>query len=247
MEKFRLLRTGYNNAFMNMAIDEAILQSKVMPTIRIYGWKPSAVSIGYFQSLNEEVDLDKCKEYKVDFIRRVTGGGAVYHDKELTYSFIAPEEFVSKDILESYKEICSGVIKGLEKLGIKAEFAGINDIITEGKKISGNAQTRKNNCVLQHGTILMDVDVEKMFSLLKVPNEKIRDKLIQNVKERVTSLKIILGKEIGFDELSNKITDGFREALNVELVEGKLTNDELELSKELADNKYKTKEWNFKR
>ncbi len=247
MTKFRLLKTGYNNAFMNMAIDESILQSKVMPTIRLYGWKPSAVSIGYFQSLKEEVDLGKCKEFGVDFIRRVTGGGAVYHDKELTYSFIAPEEIVSKDILESYKEICVGVIKGLEKLEIKAEFAGINDIVTEGKKISGNAQTRKQGMVLQHGTILMDLDVERMFSLLKVPSEKIRDKMIKNVKERVTSIKNILGKEIGFKELSNKIADGFREALNLDLVEKELTKEELELAKWLEERKYKTKEWNFRR
>jgi len=247
MQKFRLLKTAYNNAFMNMAIDDAILQSKIMPTIRIYSWKPSAVSIGYFQSLTEEINLDKCKELNVDSIRRITGGGAVFHDKELTYSFIAPEDAVSKDILESYKQICGGVIKGLEKIGIKAEFAGINDIIAGGKKISGNAQTRKNNCVLQHGTILMDVDVKKMFSLLKVPNEKIRDKLIQNVKERVTSVKNILGKDIGFEELSDKIVEGFKEALNIELVEGELTKEETELAEELEKKKYKTKEWNFKR
>jgi len=246
MQKFRLLKTGYNNAFMNMAIDEAILQSKVMPTIRLYGWKPSAVSIGYFQSLKEEVDLDKCKEYGVDFIRRVTGGGAVYHDKELTYSLIAQENFVSKDILESYKQICNGIIKGLEKINIRAQFAGINDIITNGKKISGNAQTRKQGMILQHGTIIMDVNAEKMFSILKVPDEKIKDKLIQNVKERVTSVKK-LGKEVSFEELSNKIADGFREALNVELVEQKLTKTELNLAKELEKTKYKTKEWNFKR
>lgn len=246
-QKFRLLKTGYNTAFMNMAIDESILRNKVMPTIRFYGWKPSAVSIGYFQSLKEEVDLDKCKEYNVDFIRRVTGGGAVFHDKELTYSFIAPEELVSKDILESYKGICNGIIKGLKALGINSGFAGLNDIVADGKKISGNAQTRKQGMVLQHGTILMELDVEKMFSLLKVPSEKIRDKLIENVKERVTSLKIILGKEIGFEELSNKIADGFREALNLELVEEELTEEELELAKELEREKYNTKEWNFKR
>ncbi len=243
--KFRLLKTGHKTAFMNMAVDESILKNKI-PTIRFYGWKPSAVSIGYFQSLKEEVDLDKCNELNVDFIRRVTGGGAVYHDKELTYSFIASEEMVSKDILESYKEICKGVIKGLEKIGIKAEFAGINDIIAEGKKISGNAQTRKEGMVLQHGTIIMDVDVEKMFSLLKVPDEKIRDKLIANVKERVTSIKHVIG-EVDFDKLSEKMAEGFKEALNLELEEGELTEKELELAKELEEKKYNTKEWNFKR
>ena len=96
MEKmrFRFIKDGYNTAAMNMAIDEAIMRETKktgMPTVRFYSWKPPAISIGYFQGLEQEVDLQKCKEFGVDFVRRITGGGAVFHDMELTYSFECTE------------------------------------------------------------------------------------------------------------------------------------------------------------
>ena len=114
----------------------------------------------------------------MDYVRRITGGGAVFHDNELTYSIVIPESHpqIPKNIIDSYKRICGAIMKGLDKLGIDSKYFPINDILTNNKKISGNAQTRKSKTVLQHGTILMDVDVEKMFSLLKVPDEKIKDK-----------------------------------------------------------------------
>jgi lipoate-protein ligase A len=181
--KWRVIEYTQNNAAMNMAIDEAVCESVLegaVPTIRFYGWIPSAISIGYFQSLEKEVDLQKCKEMKVDFVRRRTGGGAVYHETEgeITYSIVAKEEIFPKGIIESYQVICQLIIDSLAKIGISAQFKPINDIIVNGKKISGNAQTRRKGILLQHGTILYKVDVEKMFSLLKVSDEKIKDKKI---------------------------------------------------------------------
>ena len=201
-EQWRLLITENNSASTNMAMDRAelvaISEGRAPPTVRFFTWEPPAISIGYFQSLEEEVDLDVCKRFGVDYVRRITGGGAVFHDKELTYSIVILESHhqIPKNIIESYERICGAIMKGLKHLGIESKYAPINDIITNGKKISGNAQTRKAKTVLQHGTILMDVDVDKMFSLLKVPNEKIKDKLITDVKQRITSVKQILGKNI---------------------------------------------------
>src|SRR5208282_4253098 len=105
----------------------------------------SAVSIGTFQSMANEVNVEECNRSNVSYVRRLTGGGAVYHDSngEITYSVIAPESLFPKNIIESYKVICSWVISGLAILGIKAEFVPINDIVVNGKKISGNAQTRR--------------------------------------------------------------------------------------------------------
>ena len=168
-EQWRLLKTENNSAFTNMAIDRAVLvansKGKAPPTVRFYTWKPPAISIGYFQSLKKKLILDACKDLGVDYVRRITGGGAVFHDKELTYSIVIPESNpkVPKNILESYRRICGAVIKGLKHLWIESKYAPINDIIVNSKKISGNAQTRKLKTVLQHGTILMDVDVDKMF------------------------------------------------------------------------------------
>jgi len=171
--KWRLINNDADNAFRNMAVDEALLQS-IVPVLRFYSWKPKAVSIGYFQSLDAEVDTKACKARDIDVVRRITGGGAVFHDQELTYSVICPEELFSFDILESYQQICGFIVKGLKKYGLDAKFVPINDITIKGKKISGNAQSRKQGKIIQHGTILLDVDADEMFKVLKVPDEKMK-------------------------------------------------------------------------
>lgn len=252
-EQWRLLKTENITAAKNMAIDRAVLvansEGKSPPTVRFFTWNPPAISIGYFQSLEEEVDLDVCRKLGVDYVRRITGGGAVFHDTELTYSIVIPEDhpLIPKNIMESYGRICDAIINGLAKLGIESNYKPINDIITNSKKISGNAQTRKLKTVLQHGTVLMDVDVEKMFSLLKVPNEKIRDKLIADVKERVTSVKHVLGKNISFTDAANSMKQGFEEEFNIELVDGKISDEELELTERFAREYFGAKEWNHRR
>jgi len=252
-ERWRLLQTGFNNAFMNMAIDKAILHANskgfIPPTVRFYGWKPPAISIGYFQSLEEEVDIDACKRFGVDYVRRITGGGAVFHEHELTYSIVIPESHpeIPKNIMDSYGRICGALMKGLKHLGIESEYVPINDIVVKGKKISGNAQTRKMQTVLQHGTILLDVDVDKMFSLLRVPNEKIKDKLIADVKERVTSIKHVLGENVSFDVVAEAMKKGFEEEFQVELIDGELTLEEKKLAKKFEKEIFSNMEWNHRR
>lgn len=254
MKNWRFISTETHSAVMNMALDEVCLNGiaagKVPPTIRLYRWKPSAVSIGYFQSLKREVDIEKCKELGVDVVRRQTGGGAVYHDYEgeLTYSVLAPVDFFPKNIIESYRVICGWIIDALNKLGIESEFIPINDIVTGGKKISGNAQTRRKGVLLQHGTILYKVDVKKMFSLLKIPDEKMRDKMIAAVEERVTSLTA-LNPELKFEELEGTFMDSFKlKALSLkpslDIVDGEWSEDELSAARKLASDKYGAEEWN---
>lgn len=252
-EQWRLLKTGFNTAAFNMALDRAVVVANSMgnvpPTVRFYGWKPPAISIGYFQSLKEEVDLDNCRRYGVDYVRRITGGGAVFHEDEVTYSIVIPESHpeMPKSIMKSYGRICGALIKGLKHLGIESEYVPINDIVAGGRKISGNAQTRKNRTVLQHGTILMDVNVDKMFALLKVPNEKIKDKLIADVKQRVTSIKHLLGEDTSFEKAAEAMKSGFEEEFNIELVEGTLTEEEIELTKKFERECFAAREWNHRR
>ncbi|MEM7816004.1 MAG: lipoate--protein ligase family protein [Candidatus Aenigmatarchaeota archaeon] len=247
MEEFRLIRTIEASGAVQMAIDEAILTARIrnlVPnTLRFFTWKPPCVTIGFFQSLEQEVDVKKARELGVDIVRRYTGGGAVFHDKELTYSIVLSEKEASADIIESYKKICGGIVSGLETLGIKAEFKPINDIVVNGKKISGSAQTRKGGIILQHGTILMDTDVKKMFSLLKVPDEKFRDKMIKAAQERVTSLKTEAGREINRKELENAIVSGFGNVFGARFSEGRLTKEETKLAERLQKGKYSTKDW----
>jgi lipoate-protein ligase A len=252
-EAWRLLVTGGNNAFVNMAVDRAILvahsNGKVPPTVRLYHWIPPAISIGYFQSLQEEVDIDACKKLGVDFVRRITGGGAVFHENELTYSIVIAENhpLIPKNILQSYARICNALIRGLQQLGVQGTYAPINDIVVNGKKISGNAQTRKMNTVLQHGTVLLDVDVETMFSLLKVPSEKIKDQMISDVKERVTSLRHILGAQVAFGTVATAMKKGFEDEFHIKLIEGALTEEEKTLAKRFETECFSTFQWNHRR
>jgi lipoate-protein ligase A len=244
--EMRVIFDGKNRATWNMALDESLLKNlkNIGATLRLYGWKPSAISIGYFQSLDDEVNVERAREIHVDIVRRITGGGAVYHKWEVTYSITMLPPPGS--ILGSYKMIERGIIQALRKIGLDAQYSGVNDISVNGKKISGNAQTRRYGGLLQHGTILMDVNVEEMFSLLKVPNEKIRDKMIDNVKERVTSLKH-LGKDLEFEELQKILAEGFKKALGVNLYEEVLPSEVIEDAKELEVKKYASREWLYRR
>lgn len=249
LSEWRLLNTIEAPGAKQMAIDEAMLLAKaegrIQNTLRFFKWKPPAVTIGFFQSLEQEVDVEAVKRLGVDVIRRYTGGGAVLHDKEVTYSLVIDENEVPTDIIESYKKICLGIVRGLEIMGIKSEFRPINDIIVNGRKISGNAQTRKSGVVLQHGTLLLDVDVKKMFSLLKVPDEKIRDKLISAVEDRVTSLRKELGREVSFEETEQAIAKGFGQTFSTNFFVSGLTEYEKALADRLCREKYSTREWNY--
>ena len=249
--KWRLVRHIETSGAMQMATDESILNARIRDevpnTLRFFTWKPPCVTVGFFQGLEQEVDTKRAESLGIDVVRRYTGGGAVFHDRELTYSIALLEKDTKEDIIESYREICSGITEGLKSVGIDAKFVPINDIIVNGKKISGNAQTRKEGVVLQHGTILLDVDVEKMFSILRVPDEKIRDKMIASVSERVTSLKRELGKEIAVKELEKAIVAGFEKVFGAEFEESGLTEKETKEAEKLCREKYSTREWCYAR
>jgi lipoate-protein ligase A len=247
--KWRVLPMHTTNAYMAMAIDEAVAEAvaagKSPPTMRFWRWNPSAVSIGYFQGMEDEVNLQACRASGTDVVRRRTGGGAVFHDRdgEITYSVIAPEGMFPRGIRESYQMICGWAIEGLARMGIKASFAPINDIVVGQKKISGNAQTRRDGVLLQHGTILYKLDPEKMFSHLKISKEKISDKMIQSVHERVT--KILDYNIVSIEEAYKALLQGFVSGKSYDF--GTLTTEEIARAHELAEKRYMSMEWNFSR
>jgi len=281
--KWRLIKDSYHAGFMNMAIDEAIMivhrEGLVPPTIRFYQWSPPAVSLGYFQDLKKEIDVEACQDMGIDIVRRPTGGKAVLHDKELTYSFIIREShpLVNNSILETYKKISRGIIRGLSYLGITAELVPLREklksdslhrgekseichsnlksicfsvpsqyeVQVEGKKIVGSAQVRKREIVLQHGSLLIELEKDKLFSVFNFPSVQIRERLKTRLK--ATSLEEILKRKINFSELSEILPRGFEEEFGVKLTEGKLTEQEEKISKELLENKYSTYEWNYER
>jgi lipoate-protein ligase A len=260
---FRLLKTGRRDAFYNMGLDEALLEAVSRgvspPVLRLYGWSPPAVSVGYFQGLTEEIDLDACKRYGVDVVRRISGGGAVFHQAELTYSIVMSltHPLAGSTIQESYETLCSGIVRGLDLLGVPSRFMPINDIISGERKISGNAQTRRMGCLLQHGTVLLENEVDLMFELLRVPSEKLKGKIIRDVKDRITSLTLLLGRPVPFAEAENALAEGFKQALSLEFIPvapcagGEAvdipTGEEEKRARELAAEKFSSPEWIFKR
>jgi lipoate---protein ligase len=245
--------SGPLSGALNMGIDEALLGSvsrgESPPSLRLYSWSPSCVTIGYFQSLEDEVDLAACRAAGVDAVRRLTGGGAVFHEAEITYSLVVPlgHPLAPEDILESYRRICAGIVGALAHLGVEASFEPINDIAAGGKKLSGNAQTRRSGCLLQHGTVLLDLDPERMFSLLRVPAEKLKGRLIEDVRARVTSLRALLGRRLPFAEAASALRRGFAEAWDSEFEEAELSEAEAAAARRLAAERFSSPEWNGRR
>lgn len=253
MTQFRYLETGLNPAAYNMGLDEAVLESvssgAERPTLRLYAWQPRAVSIGYFQGIRDEVNLERCSELGIDVVRRLTGGGAVYHADELTYSIVLPEAhpLARGSLLDSYRTLCSGVIAGMAELGVRAEFVALNDVCVGGKKVSGNAQTRRRGCVLQHGTVLLGIDPDTMFSVLMVPAEKSKGRLIADVKARVSSLADLLGRKISYDEALPAFARGFQSILGPLEAPQKPSESEDARARILARESFASDGWTFKR
>jgi len=257
-EEWRWVRTGFNDAFTNMAIDEMILISRIsgaVPnTIRFYRWNPSAVSLGFSQEVEKEVELEACKRLGVDLVRRQTGGGAVYHDSrgELTYSIVASFDAIPSDVIASYRYLCDGIVLACQHLGLNAKMS-FNDrarqcpnVMVNGRKISGSAQTRRRNTLLQHGTILVDSNLETMTKVLKM-GRPTADMSLEKLQFKVTTLTGILGRPVSFEEVEDSLRLGFEKTLNVRLSEQALSSLELRQASELRLRKYATCEWNFRR
>jgi lipoate-protein ligase A len=257
MNNWRLLKLETHDAYTNMAIDEAILTARIgnlVPnTIRLYCWNPSAVSIGKFQNIENEVHLDNCKKHCVDVVRRITGGGAVYHDAkdEITYSVVvSKKDLKTENINAVYAKFYDGIAEALKILGIKADFNEGNaktcpNLTVNSKKVSGSAQSHKKGIVLQHGTLLIDVNLQKMFTILRVPWATTCMQVVNIAKNRITSIQKETGRDIAVGEVEQALIQGFQRALNIKLVEGKLTTYECELAEKLYKQKYTTNDWNF--
>ncbi len=263
MNTWRILKLETHTATMNMAIDEAILRARVagsVPnTLRFYRWKPSAVSIGRFQDLEKEVNVENCGKLGVDIVRRISGGGTVYHDAEgeVTYSIIArTEDMGAKDIAEVYTRVYAAISEALHMMGIPTDFSpgdtkNCPNLTVKGKKISGSAQANRGGVVLQHGTLLLDLDLQQMFTVLRVPWANSCMQVVNVAKGKITSVKGELTHAVTPETAINAVAHGFAVALNIQVVEdvqrleSKLTTEEEITAENLCRKKYSTKEWNF--
>jgi len=257
LKNWRLLNLQTRNAYTNMAIDEAILTARTIDrapnTLRLYRWTPSAVSIGKNQQPENEVQKDNLRKLGIDLVRRISGGGTVYHDErgEVTYSLIAKmNDLGVKDITAVYAKVYSGITDALRIMGIKADFSegdakNCPNLTVKGRKISGSSQAHKREIVLQHGTLLLEVDLEKMFALLRVPWAKNCREVVEVARNRITSVKSELRHAVSAETAANALAVGFTNALGVRLVEGELSSFEIELAEKLIQEKYSTDDWNL--
>jgi lipoyl(octanoyl) transferase len=275
-EVWRFIDSGECSPSFNMALDEALLdwhsEGKIPPTIRFYGWNPATLSIGYFQKVEKEIELDAVKAHNLGFVRRPTGGRGVLHEHELTYSVIVSEDHpeMPKTVTEAYRVISEGILRGFQSLGLEAYFAvprtteekealksprsavcfdapSWYELVVEGRKVAGSAQTRQKGVILQHGSILLDLDEDKLFSLFKYPSERVKERMQKAFKEKAVAINEISSRRITIEEAKEAFKKGFEEGLNIELEPYTLSETELEYVHQLAKTRYESDEWNFKR
>ena len=258
--KCRFIDTGFNDCYANMAIDEAILHYCDIPVLRVYGWRPAGITVGYNQDI-QEINLDYCANNKIDIVRRITGGKAIFHDKEITYSFILPENInlLPKEINESYRIIANALMITFNKISISVELKKVPEriatsicfnssnwyeLLVNNKKISGSAQRRMQGKILQHGSILFDFDYEKNILLFN-SNNPIDN--IEDLRKRITSLnKELKNNKINYKEFAEALKFGFKENFNFEMIDDVLTDAEIKLAEKLRKEKYLTEEWNHR-
>jgi lipoate-protein ligase A len=254
MNDWRFIPLETKNGFWNMALDEAVLtfviKGKSPNTIRFYKWNPSTVSIGRHQSLSAEVDMDVIEKLDFNVVRRITGGGAVFHDgiREITYSIVCPvnhlKQLKAHSVLEQFELIENGIINGLINYGLELEKGVIHcpAIFLDGKKFSGNAQVRKKSFILQHGTILLEIAPELMYSVLKAPHNVSKSRMVKSVYAKCVGIKEKLQnyEEAGFIK---SLRNGFEKTLQINLKEDYYTKDELNLAEKLVKEKYSNQKW----
>ncbi len=235
MEKFYLLTHQNHDAYFNLASEEFLLKHK--EDYFIYLWiNQPAVIVGVNQNTIEEVNLDYTEKEGIKVVRRLTGGGAVYHDENnICYTVIAP--YIEGE--NNYKKFATPVIEYLNSLGIKAEFSGRNDITVDGKKISGNAQTVWKDRLMHHGTLLFSTNFDALSNSLKPNKFKIESKGIKSVRARVTNIGEYL-KNTSCEEFYQ----GLINHLGGSLEKYDFSEDDLAKIQKLADEKYSKYEWN---
>ncbi|OFV06890.1 octanoyltransferase [Staphylococcus sp. HMSC12H08] len=274
-ETWNFINSGSHDPFYNMAMDEALLnfvsRGEIDPVIRFYTWDPATLSIGYFQRLKKEIDIEKVKEKGYGLVRRQTGGRGVLHDKELTYSVIVPESHpnMPKTVTEAYRVISQGLLEGFKLLGFDAYFAvpkskeereklkqprssvcfdapSWYELVVEGRKIAGSAQTRQKGVILQHGSILKDIDIDDLFDMFIFKNDRLKDKMKQAFVDKAVAINDISDKTISIEEMEVAFEKGFQKGLNINFKPLELTKEQQAEVKEFAE-KYKSEEWTYRK
>lgn len=269
MRRWRLINSGAQTGAMNMALDEALLRSvangQSTPILRFYRWAPATVTLGYAQSVHKDLDLDVCKEAGLDVVRRSTGGRAVLHDHEVTYSVIAPlnSGVFGNSVLDCYRVISEVLLKTLLQLGLPAQLVpgrprgghknatravcfsapSQYELVVEGRKVAGSSQKRHGQAFLQHGSIPLEMDLDLLGEALKA-NE---DKATAGSLESVGWLNRWSENKLTIDAVETALAQAFSEHLQITWELSEPTTFEIREAEMLYTEKFSHPEWNLKR
>lgn len=266
--RWRLMITPPARGAWNMALDDAILEAvgrnEALPTLRLFAWQPPCLSLGYAQPF-ADVYLPALSSFGWDLTRRPTGGRAILHTDELTYSVIAPlhEPRVAGSILESYRRLSQALLRSLQLLGLPAraderydlppgadtkgaicfEVPSNYEITVNHKKLIGSAQARRRDGVLQHGSLPLWGDLTRITMALNFPDENARQQAAARLIQRATTVENILGRRITWEQAADAFRRGFSEALDIEFAEMQPSPAELDRAEELVQTRYGHSSW----
>lgn len=263
---WRLIITPPARGAWNMAVDEAILEAagrgESLPTLRLYAWEPACLSLGYAQSFSD-VDVERLNAHGWDVVRRATGGRAILHTDELTYSVTAPldEPLMQGTILESYQHLAKALVAGVRSLGIPVEMAehapatgaakgpvcfeapSAYEIVVSGKKLVGSAQARKKEGVLQHGTFPLYGDLARITQALVFADEQARAAAAEKLLKRATTAEAVTGQVIAWETAAKALVSSFQQELGLKFERGELSEAEKARAEDLVKNKYAHPGW----
>ena len=270
MRKWVFWDDGDHTPAFNMAADEMLMQwhreGRIGPVLRFYGWNPGGFSVGYFQKTKKRFNLEEIEKRGFELVRRPTGGQAVLHHQELTYSIIVQEDYpgIPSSVKEAYKVLSEGLLIGFDNLGIQADFAIPADskpkgtancfeeaswyeINVDGKKAAGSAQTRQKGIVLQHGSIPVWLNQEDLLELFLYPSDRVKERAYKSFSNKAASLQEFIPPQTTMEDIRAAFYDGFQKGLGVTFERLELDNEQLAAIEQLAKEKYQDHEFLYAR
>ncbi len=245
------------------AIQEAVADGVSPPTLRLYAWSPPCLSLGFAQPISQ-IDLDRAASLGWDVVRRPTGGRAILHTDELTYSIVVSEQdpLVSGGVLESYQRLSQGIVAGLRTFGLEPEVQpgvpltpaererpvcfeapSAYEITLQGRKVAGSAQVRRRQTVMQHGTIPLEGDITRICLGLHFDSDSAREQARGQLRQRATTVSELMGRTVEWEEAASALCQGMTQMLGVRLVAARLTAAEQSRAQTLAETIYASEAW----
>ncbi len=269
--QWRLITTPPAAGAWNMAVDEALLEGmnseNALPALRLYAWSPPCLSLGYAQPASD-VDMEALHQRGWELVRRPTGGRAILHTDELTYAVIGPhsEPRLVGSVLESYQRLSRALLQALHRLQVPAhsqaqalippgsdpkgavcfEVPSNYEITVNGKKLIGSAQARRRDGVLQHGSLPLTGDIQRITRALVFPDAASRQAAAVRLTDRATTVAESLGREVSWDTAAQAFVEAFQDTLNLRFIKRELTSQELQRAEALMAEKYANQKWTFR-